>query len=83
MLTRGYPVGSTVRAELKGTGITAADFVDGVLVKTANLQALPNGDAFTWTIAKDFTTEGTEIVNAEVTVVGFWRLDYGQSFKHL
>lgn len=70
--TRGYPVGSAVRAELKGTGITTADFVDGVLVKTANLQALPNGDAFctfTWTIASDFTTEGTETINAEVIMV--------------
>lgn len=77
VLTRGYPNGSAVRAELKGTGITVADFTDGVLVKTANLQALPNGDAsctFTWTIAKDFTTEGTETVNAEVKIVstGDW-----------
>lgn len=79
VLTRGYPAGSAVRAELKGTGITTADFTDGVLVKTANLQALPNGDAsctFTWTIANDLTTEGTETVNAEVTMVssGDWTI---------
>lgn len=79
VLTRGYPGGSTVRAELKGTGITTADFTDGVLVKTANLQTKANGDAFctfTWTIANDFTTEGTETVNAEVTMVssGDWTM---------
>lgn len=79
VLTRGYPGGSVVRAELKGTGITAADFTDGVLVKTANLQTKANGDAFctfTWTIANDLTTEGTETINAEVTMVssGDWTM---------
>lgn len=69
----GVAVGTSVQVTLTGT-VTADDFTDAVLTKTASMIAVNGTEevkaVFSWSSVADLKTEGPETVNANVYVEG-------------